>query len=76
VKYPGVVTHYRAANRIAESSRIGIVKTEELRRALIDYRALFEELLENTENDANKNYLKTREGRFRSKTILRGGLGS
>ena len=74
VKYPRVVNHYRAASRIADNSRKGIATTEELRQALIDYRALFEELLENTETEANKTYLQTRGGRFRSKTILRGGL--
>ena len=57
VEYPGVVTHYRAASRIADNSRKGIAKTEELRQALIDYRALFEELLENTETETKETYL-------------------
>jgi hypothetical protein len=70
VQYPGVVIHYRAANRIADNSRRGIAKTEDLRQALIDYRALFEELLE----ESNQTYLQTNRGRFRSKTVLRGGL--
>jgi cbb3-type cytochrome oxidase subunit 3 len=74
VKYPGVVTHYRAASRIADNSRRGIAKTEELRQALIDYRALFEELLENTDTEAKGAYQETSGGRFRSKKILRGGL--
>ena len=74
VKYPGVVTHYRAASRIADNNRKGIAKTEELRQALIDYRALFEELLENTETEANRTYLETRGARFRAKNTIRGGL--
>jgi hypothetical protein len=49
VEYPVVVTHYRAAWRIAENRRKGSAKTEELRQALVHYRALFEELLETTE---------------------------
>jgi hypothetical protein len=73
VKYPGVVSHYRAASRIADNSRKSIAKTEELRQALIDYRALFEELLE-TETEAKEAYLGKSGGRFRFKKIMRGGL--
>src|SRR5215510_14800577 len=45
VEYPAVVTHYRAACRIVENSRKGNTNTEELRQALVHYRALFEMLL-------------------------------
>jgi hypothetical protein len=45
VDHPRVVEHYRAAHRIAEREARGEADTEELRRAMVDYRALFEELL-------------------------------
>ena len=46
VDYPTVVSHYRAASEIAARNRKGEVGTEELRQALVHYRALFHELLE------------------------------
>jgi FtsZ-interacting cell division protein ZipA len=46
VDYPEVVTHYRAAAVIASRNRTGEAGTEELRQALVHYRALFHELLE------------------------------
>ena len=46
VDYPGVVTHYRAASVIAGRNRTGEAATEELRQALVHYRALFHKLLE------------------------------
>jgi hypothetical protein len=45
VDHPRVVTHYRAAHQIAQRSDAGQADTEELRQALIHYRALFEDLL-------------------------------
>ena len=44
--YPHVVEHYRAAHDIAQRSANGQANTEDLRTALIHYRALFEDLLE------------------------------
>jgi FtsZ-interacting cell division protein ZipA len=46
VDHPHVVENYRAAYRIAERSGRGAADTEELRQAVVYYRALFEELLE------------------------------
>ena len=46
VDYPEVVENYRAASSIAERNRTGEAQTEELRQALVHYRALFNELLE------------------------------
>jgi hypothetical protein len=47
VDHPEVVSHYREAHAIAErqTSR-GSVTTEDLRQAVMHYRALFEDLLE------------------------------
>ena len=46
VDHPNVVTHYRAAHAIATDREREAASTEELRQALVHYRALFEELLE------------------------------
>ena len=46
VDYPQVVENYRAAHRIAVRRERGDVDTEDLRRAMRHYRALFEALLE------------------------------
>jgi hypothetical protein len=46
VDHPEVVAHYRAAQAIAERDKRGEADTEELRKAVVHYRALFDELLE------------------------------
>jgi hypothetical protein len=46
VNHPNVVTNYRAAHTISLASANGQASTEDLRRAMIHYRALFMELLE------------------------------
>jgi hypothetical protein len=46
VHHPAVVDHYRAAQAIAMRDRRGEADTEELRKAVVHYRALFDELLE------------------------------
>ncbi len=46
VGHPHLVQNYRSARDIAERNRRGEANTEELREALVHYRALFDELLE------------------------------
>ena len=46
VNHPRVVEHYRAAHLIAVRNSRGDADTEQLRQALVHYRALFEDLLE------------------------------
>lgn len=46
VDHPVVVENYRAAQAIAVRNERGNSDTEELRRAVVHYRALFDELLE------------------------------
>jgi len=46
VDYPHVVRNYRAAHAIAERQGRGEVSTEDLRKAFVYYRDLFDELLE------------------------------
>ena len=43
--HPQLVEHYREACDIAHRSRLGKADTEALRRAMVHYRALFEDLL-------------------------------
>jgi hypothetical protein len=45
VDHPNVVSNYRAAHDISERSGRNAATTEELRRAMIHYRSLFDELL-------------------------------
>jgi hypothetical protein len=46
VHHPAVVENYRAAQAIAARDRRGEADTEEMRKAVVHYRALFDELLE------------------------------
>jgi FtsZ-interacting cell division protein ZipA len=46
VDHPEVVANYRAAQSIAVRDQRGSADTEELRKAVVHYRALFDELLE------------------------------
>ena len=46
VDHPMVVENYRSAHQIAIRDRRGEAGTEDLRKAMVHYRALFEELLE------------------------------
>lgn len=46
VDHPGIVASYRAGQAIAVRDEHGVADTEELRQAVVHYRALFDELLE------------------------------
>ncbi|HWC97831.1 MAG TPA: hypothetical protein VG456_13800 [Candidatus Sulfopaludibacter sp.] len=46
VDHPNVIRNYRAAHTLAASDREGRASTEDLRRAMVHYRELFDELLE------------------------------
>ncbi len=46
VDHPYVVDNYRAAHAIAERAQRGEANTEDLRKAMVYYRDLFEDLLE------------------------------
>ena len=48
VDHPEVVENYREGHRLALSSATGDGTTEELRQAMVHYRGLFDELLEDT----------------------------
>ena len=46
VDHADVVKNYRAAHEIAIAEQKGSASTEDLRRAMVHYRQLFDELLE------------------------------
>jgi hypothetical protein len=48
VDHPVVVENYRAAHDIAVRHSRGQASTEDLRKAMVHYRSLFEELLEDS----------------------------
>jgi hypothetical protein len=54
VHYPNVVENYRAAHAMSLASTRGEGSTEDLRTAMIQYRALFDELLETKATDGAK----------------------
>lgn len=54
VDHPSVVMHYRAAHEVASRSAAGQASTEDLRQALIHYRALFDDLLETSESTVGR----------------------
>ena len=77
VDYPSVVENYRAATRIAQRNRQGDAGTEELRQALVHYRALFHELLQAApSSEPHPGAAGNTGDRPRSQTIKnsRGGL--
>ncbi len=50
VDHPNVVTNYRAAHELALKNEKGKATTEDLRQAMVHYRALFENLLQSDGN--------------------------
>ncbi len=60
VDHPEVVKHYRAGHDIAVRHERGEASTEELRQAMIHYRALFDELVED-EGAKRRQKTETRE---------------
>ncbi len=60
VHHPLVVEHYRAAHDIAQRSARAEANTEDLRQALIHYRALFEDLLETTSGAPRREEIRLR----------------
>lgn len=66
VDHPDVVMNYRAARDIAEHHARGEATTEDLRQAMVHYRALFKDLLESGEDvreDAARREDVAAEGR-------------
>jgi hypothetical protein len=60
VDHPVVVENYRAAHTIALRHSSGQASTEDLRQAMVHYRALFQELLD--ERQPQRERLPQRKG--------------
>ena len=54
VDHPVVVENYRAAHTIADRDAGGRANTEDLRQAMVHYRALFEDLLNRNVHDSDE----------------------
>ncbi|AFM15599.1 hypothetical protein Mycch_0782 [Mycolicibacterium chubuense NBB4] len=54
VDHPHIVENYRAAHGIHTAQQRGEVDTERQREAFVHYRALFERLLDTTDNDSSR----------------------
>jgi FtsZ-interacting cell division protein ZipA len=54
VDHPEVVEHYRAAHALSETATAGQASTEELRKAMVHFRALFDDLLSHDERRPTK----------------------
>src|SRR5262249_3266565 len=50
VDHPEVVEHYRAAHAVAGSAVRGEASTEDMRQAMVHYRALFDDLIDTREH--------------------------
>ena len=62
VDHPNVLTHYRTAHEIALKQEKGQATTEDLRQAMVHYRALFDELLQtDTAENASMDSVKFKE---------------
>jgi hypothetical protein len=55
VDHPSVVQHYRAGRDIATRHRDGHADTEDLRQAMIHFRALFDELVGESDADVRRH---------------------
>lgn len=75
VDHPDVVSNYRAASRIADSNRHRAAKTEELRQALVYYRALFTDLLEAPDGGTHERGPANNAGRRQSHAAKPNGGG-
>ena len=58
VDHPIVVENYRAACAIVDADKAGTTSTEDLRRAVIHYRALFEDLLDTKPSEIKREYAR------------------
>lgn len=56
VDHPRVIENYRAAHELALRNDRGQADTEDLRQAMVHYRALFDELLEETHTDGQAEH--------------------
>ena len=74
VEHPVVVENYRVACEIAERNKRGAADTEELRRAFVSYRALFEDLVDANLSDGGRRQPEGLKPSFGKKSNNRKGM--
>lgn len=74
VDHPVVVENYRLAYSIAERNKRGAADTEELRRAFVSYRTLFEDLLGTEIPDGGRRQPEVLKPSFGRKSKNRKGM--
>ena len=74
VEHPVVVENYRVAYAVAERNKRGAADTEELRRAFVSYRALFEDLLDTGLADSGRRQPEVAKPSFGRKSNNRKGM--
>ena len=74
VEHPIVVENYRIAYAVAERNKRGAADTEELRRAFVSYRTLFEDLVDIHLSDGGKRRPEVAKPSFGRKSNNRKGL--
>ena len=72
VDHPDVVENYRDGHRLAQLSASGDGRTEDLRQAMGHYRALFDELVEDTDRARDMDADSVRRDTARSDRPFRG----
>jgi hypothetical protein len=68
VNHADVVSNYRAAHEIARKSKAGNADTEDLRQAMVHYRSLFTDLLEQRPTEYREE-VRTHEPAKRTRTF-------
>ena len=74
VDHPVVVENYRVACEVAERNKRGAADTEELRRAFVSYRALFEDLVDTNLSDTGRRQPEALKPSFGGKSNNRKGM--
>lgn len=78
VEHADTLEHYRAAHQVSENADAGNASTEDLRLAMIHYRALFGELLGEPSEAANSTVIPSQapaiDGASTSATTEIGGI--
>lgn len=68
VDHPGVVTEYHAAHEVSVLNERGQASTEQLREAMVHYRALFADLLDGHGEEGDRNGRTSTDGQPRSES--------
>ena len=62
VEHAGVLDHYRRAHEITKNCEHGHASTEDMRAAMVHYRALFNDLLGNPYETGERDHMTTAQG--------------